>query len=284
MNLSPVPVTFLFCPGNRPDRFDKALSSGAPGIIIDLEDAVPDADKDLAREHALHWLGGLGTQASRPVVGLRISSPASLSGLEDLRAVAQGGFLPGLDMIVLPKAEDASEIRLLSSHLRRVHPTGRIMALIESARGVRNAALLAGADSAVCALAFGAADYCVESGVDNDWQALAYVRSRLVFDLSGTGIPLLDVPHIAIEDETGLRLDCARARAMGFHGKLTIHPRQVKPVLASFAPAAEQIAWANGIIAAYRAAGFRACKVNGTMVDEPVYKAACRISASATTS
>jgi len=273
-----VPSTFLFCPGNRPDRYDKALRGGAPGVIIDLEDAVPAADKAAARRDALAWLAALPPAGpGAPMVALRVSSPQTSAGLEDLYALAHAGALPALDLVAVPKAEDASELRMVHTHAAAANPALRLMALVESARGVRRAADIAHAGPWLVAMAFGAADFSVETGADNAWDALAYVRGRLMFETAGSGVPMLDVPHIAIDDDAGLRADCERARAMGFSGKLAIHPRQWPIIVQAFEPDPRRLAWASEVAAAYERAGRRACAVGATMVDEPVYQSALRI-------
>jgi citrate lyase beta subunit len=285
-----VPSTFLFCPGNRPDRYDKALRSGAPGIIIDLEDAVPEADKASARKDAFDWLAGLGALASkgvldavqpdmaaRPRVALRIGSPTTPAGLEDLYAFVHAGPLPALHTVVLPKVADATEVLLMASQLLRNAPALRLMPLIETPEGVRSVAAIAQAHPAVSAIGFGAADYCVEAGIAFAWEALLHVRSRMAFDCTGTGVALLDVPYLALSDEAGLREECARVKALGFAGKLAIHPSQVGPILQSFAPSPAEAAWADRVVAGFEAAGRRACRVDGKMVDEPVYLQALRI-------
>lgn len=304
-----VPSTFLFCPGNRPDRYDKALRSGAPGIIIDLEDAVPEADKASARRDAFAWLAALGTDAadpssrtgsgvagsdgvrveaaasdpgrsdrsSRPLIALRIGSPTTPAGLEDLYAFVHAGPMPALHTIVLPKVADATEVRLLASQLLRAAPALRLMPLIETPEGVRSVAAIARAHPAVSCIGFGAADYCVEAGIAFAWEALLHVRSRLVFDCAGTGVGLLDVPFLDLADDAGLRQECARVKALGFLGKLAIHPSQVVPILQSFAPGPAEAAWARRVVAGFESAGRRACTVDGKMVDEPVYLQALRI-------
>lgn len=315
-----VPSTFLFCPGNRPDRYDKALHSGAPGIIIDLEDAVPEADKASARRDAFAWLTGLGEgsldgagngsgdvsrdgsaaesrdgsgkgaadrsgypsgnrfgSAVRPCIALRIGSPATPAGLEDLYAFVHAPAMSALHTIVLPKVADATEVRLLASQLLRSSPALRLMPLIETPEGVRSVAAIAQAHPAVSSIGFGAADYCVEAGIAFEWEALLHVRSRLAFDCAGAGIGLLDVPYLDLADDAGLRLECTRVKALGFLGKLAIHPSQVAPIMQSFAPSAAQAAWASRVVAGFEAAGRRACTVDGKMVDEPVYLQALRI-------
>lgn len=300
-----VPATFLFCPGNRPDRYDKALRSGAPGIIIDLEDAVPDADKTSARRDAFAWLAGRAAlrdsgaaskassanntsdvpgsdpvgsnRLTRPVVALRISSPMTPAGLEDLYAFVHAEPMPALHAIVLPKVADATEVRLSASQLLRAAPALRLIPLIETPQGVQSVAEIARAHPAVAAIGFGAADYCVEAGIAFAWEALLHVRSRLAFDCAGTDVPLLDVPFLDLADDAGLRDECARVKALGFAGKLAIHPSQVAPILQSFAPSPAEAAWADRVVAGFEAAGRRACTVDGKMVDEPVYLNALRI-------
>jgi len=273
-----VPSTFLFCPGNRPDRFDKALRSGAPGIILDLEDAVPAEEREAARHAVLDWLAGLSMRRpGTPAIGLRISPPQSESGFEDLYALRVAGMLPALDWIAVPKAEEAAQVRSAHAHLARRNPDVRVMALVESVRGVRCAEEIAMAGPFVAALAFGAADFCAETGIDGSWEALAYVRGRLIFEAAAAGVPVLDVPHLLIDDDAGLRLDCKRARAMGFHGKLAIHPRQCPIIMEAFLPNPQQVEWARRVVAGYEAARGRACVVDAVMVDEPVYRRACRI-------
>lgn len=273
-----VPSSFLFCPGNRPDRFDKALRSGAPGIILDLEDAVPADDKALARRDVLDWLAALpARRPGAPAIAVRVSPPATEHGLDDLYALATGGSLPALDWIVLPKAEDASEAKWVHTHAARCNPGLRMMALVESVQGVRRAEAIARAGPYMAALAFGAVDFSAATGADNSWEALAYARGRLMFEVVDTGVPVLDAPHVAIDDDAGLRTDCERARAMGFHGKLAIHPRQCGIIVSAFLPDARTVEWARRVVAEYEAAGRRACAVDGTMVDEPVYRQAVRI-------
>ena len=303
-----VPSTYLFCPGNRPDRYDKALRSGAPGIIIDLEDAVPEADKASARRDAFAWLAGLGgvealrgsagastassadgssgipgsdpvgsTRSTRPVVALRISSPTTPAGLEDLYAFVHAAPMPALHTIVLPKVADGTEVRLLASQLLRAAPALRLMPLIETPEGVRAVAGIARSHPSVSCIGFGAADYCVEAGIAFAWEALSHVRSRLAFDCAGTGVGLLDVPFLDLADDAGLRQECGRVKALGFIGKLAIHPAQVASILQSFAPSPAEAAWAGRVVAGFEAAGRRACTVDGKMVDEPVYLQALRI-------
>ena len=278
------PTTFLFCPGNRPERFHKAFTSGAPGVVLDLEDAVPDAQKSMAREASLTWLSQHRHRSSfAPQLALRVNTADSAHGLEDLYQLVHADQLPDSLVLFLPKVSSAAELQLIGAHLLRAQPRWQLLPLIESASGLANAAAIARAHPAVRAIGFGAADLSTELGVAHEWEPLLYARSRLVMETAGTGVALLDVPHLDIHDEAALRLGCERALALGFHGKFAIHPAQVAAIVASFEPTATQQEQAHRIVSAFEDAGRQACMVDGRMVDEPVYRAALKLLARVST-
>jgi len=268
------PPTLLFCPAHRPERFDKALQAGAPGIVLDLEDGVGADAKDGARDAAFAWLAGEAARATLQHICLRVNDPHTAHGLEDLHRLAHAPALPAAGWLILPKVEDAALLRWAAGHLLRRAPGWQLCALIESAAGLRRAHEIARAHPALAALGFGGADLRAELGAADTWEALLHARSSLVVDAAGTGLALLDVPHIAIDDEAGLREQALRARALGFHGKLSIHPRQVRPILECFGPSPAEREAARRIVAAYEACAGNACQVDGRMVDEPIYQQA----------
>jgi citrate lyase beta subunit len=272
--MTPRPSTLLFCPAHRPERFDKALQAGAPGIVLDLEDGVGADAKDTARDAALAWLAGPSALATAQHICLRVNDPLTAAGLEDLHRLVHTTALPVTGWLMLPKVEDAALLRWAASHLQRKAPGWRLCALIESAAGLRGAHQIARAHPALAALGFGGADLRAELGAADTWEALLHARSSLVVDAAGTGLALLDVPHIAIDDEAGLREQALRARALGFHGKLAIHPRQVRPILECFGPTSAEREAARRVVAAYEACAGNACQVDGRLVDEPIYQQA----------
>lgn len=269
-------VAYLFCPADRSALWPKALRSGAPGVVFDLEDAVAPADKAAAREDLLAWLADLPADGG-PVVALRMNSVQEPAGLDDLYALAHAGPLPALRTLVLPKAESAAEVRLVARHARRHLGTRQVLPLIETALGLKEAANIASADPAVCALGFGGADFAQDMGAEFAWEPLLQARSQLVFAASAARLPVLDVPFLALDDPTGLRDECRRVRALGFAGKFAIHPAQVPIVLESFAPGPAQLAQARAIVQAFETAQGGVCVVNGRMVDVPVYQQACEV-------
>jgi len=257
------PRSYLFVPGSRPERIDKARASGADVVIADLEDAVAPEDKDRARDAI-----GATLDPSRPVV-VRIN-PFGSSWFE--RDVALCGR-PGVSAIMLPKAEDAA-------HLSTVHSaTGRsILPLVETARGVWNALELAQA-AGVARLAFGAFDFRLDLGLpDAGYAQLAPYRARLVLASRIAGLaPPIDSPSAALNDEPAVRDEALEGKNAGFGGKLCVHPSQVAAVNAIFMPSARELEWALRVVEAARAARGAAVAVDGKMVDRPLLDIAERL-------
>ena len=258
--------TYLFVPGTRPDRFAKALAAGAHAVIIDLEDAVAPADKETARAAVAAAL-----PLPQPVL-VRVNAAGTPWFDDDLRLCRRAGT----DGIVLPKAEDPAVVERIRAV---VGPQAAIYPLIETAQGLWNALAIARA-TGVTRLLFGSIDFQVDLGVADD--ELTHYRSQLVLISRLAELPApVDGVTTAIDDAAALARDVARARALGFGGKLCIHPRQVGPVNAAFRPGADEIAWAQRVVAADAAAGGAAVAVDGRMVDRPVLLKTRRILASA---
>jgi citrate lyase beta subunit len=263
----------LFTPGNRPDRFAKAAATGADGLILDLEDAVTLAGKDEARTTLVaHFRAGhrRGLAAGQ-VCGLRVNNIHTAAGVRDLDALASAGL--ATDFIVLPKVESAFEARLYARHLAEIP----LVCTIESARGLEAAVEIAHADPHVRALAFGGVDLAADLRAELAWEPLLYGRSRLVQAAASAGLGLLDVPHLALDDAAALAAECARVKALGFTGKLAIHPKQVAPILEAFTPTAAEIDRAARMIAALEAAGGNAVEFEGKMLEGPVVRSARRM-------
>lgn len=254
----------LFVPGHRPDRFAKALAAGADAVVVDLEDAVPPAEKAAARAAFL----------ARPAapqglaLGVRINPLPSAAGIGDLAALL-GGVPP--DFLMLPKTESPDELRILHQAFGGGGPP--VVALIESAEGLARAGEIAQAPGCA-ALGFGGVDLAADLGCAVAWEALLPHRAALVAAAARGGAALFDVPFLALEDEAGLIEETRRVQALGFTGKLAIHPRQVAPIQAVFTPSEAQVAWARRVVAAMQQAAGGVCVVDGRMVDAPVARAA----------
>jgi citrate lyase subunit beta/citryl-CoA lyase len=248
------PRSYLFVPAHRPDRYDKALASGADAVIVDLEDAVGPDDKKSARAQLDHWL-----KPESPVY-VRINAVDTPWFRDDLSLCQR----PGVAGVVLSKAERADDIALVAA-------TGRpVIALVETARGVDRLREVAGARG-VSRLAFGSLDFQIDVGIEGDDDALLFVRSQLVLASRLAGLaPPVDGVSTVFDDPAVFEAEAARARRLGFGGKLCIHPRQVAGVHAAFAIDAKQLDWAQRVLATAAQAGNNAVAVDGKMVDKPV--------------
>ncbi|MFB6850457.1 HpcH/HpaI aldolase/citrate lyase family protein [Streptomyces sp. NPDC056373] len=249
--------SLLFVPGHRPDRFDKAASSGADVVIIDLEDAVAAEEKDRARDNAAAWLA-LGNRAI-----VRINAPGTPWSEADLRVAADHGC-----PVMVPKAEDSAVLADLAART-----AGRcdLVPLVETALGVERAREVCATPGVVRA-AFGNVDLAAQLGIaQDDHTALAHARSRLVVASAAADIsPPVDGVTTAVGDMDTLSADIAHARRLGFTGKLCVHPYQLLPVTEGFAPSAEEVRWARAVLGA----GDSVTTVDGQMVDKPVLERA----------
>lgn len=267
MSTSPAawPRSYLFVPGDRPERFDKAWASAADAVILDLEDAVAPTRKPLAREAIAGWL-----DPSRPV-WLRLNAADGADFGDDLALIDR----PGVAGVLLPKAED-----LPAELARATRERGLgLVAIIETAVGMSRAEHLA-ATPGVQRLAFGALDFQVDCGIEGDDEALQAFRSRLVLASRLGGLPApVDGVTPSIDDAEAVRRDTLRARQFGFGGKLCIHPAQIATVHREFSPSDAERAWAQRVIEAIERAQGAAVQVDGRMVDRPVWLRAQRIAA-----
>jgi citrate lyase subunit beta/citryl-CoA lyase len=257
----------LFVPGNRPQRFAKAAAAGADLVIVDLEDAVPEESKAAARDAVAQWLSADGHAA------VRVNSTKSLHYQQDVTALAG---LPGLAAVVVPMADDPATLAALH---HRLGPGVEIVALLETALGVVRAVEIASTPG-VRRLAFGHLDFAVDIDSSIEDEAMLMARSTLVVASRAAGLPgPVDGVTTALDDPAVAGAEAARARSLGFAGKLCIHPSQLKAVIAAFSPSGEEVAWAHRIVKASAAGG--AVRVEGHMVDAPVIRKARSILARA---
>jgi (S)-citramalyl-CoA lyase len=257
-------TTILFVPGTRPDRFAKALASGADAVCIDLEDSVPAEGKAAARAAVT---GGIGADYA-----LRINGLTTRAGLADLLALSEAEVVPRL--LLVPKVESAAEIAIVRAILGSRAPA--IVPLIETARGLRLAHEIAAAPG-VAAMMFGGGDLSAELGVALAWDPLAHVRAAFVLVCAEAQIPAIDVPWIALDDEAGLAAETRAAKALGFAAKAAIHPAQIDVIAAILRPTDDEIDEARAALAAFDAAGGAAVRFNGRMLEAPIVRRYRRI-------
>jgi citrate lyase beta subunit len=265
--------SILFVPGHRPDRFEKALATGADAVVIDLEDAVPPAEKAAARAAVL----ARPAAPSGVALGIRMNPLQTPEGIADLAALI---CAEAPDFLMLPKTEAAEELRIVHRAFARHPRAPRLVALIESAEGLSRAGAIA-AEDGCASLGFGGVDLAADLGCQVAWEPLLMARATLVAAAARSGRGVVDVPFLALDDEAGLAEETRRVQALGFTGKLAIHPRQVATIQSVLTPTPDQVAWARRVIAAFEAAAGGVCVVDGKMVDVPVQRAALRVLARA---
>ncbi len=244
--------SLLYVPGDREAMLAKAAGRGADGLILNLEDAVAPANKDAARAAVVNALAEL--DFGRAEVCVRVNPPETEAGQRDLAAVVPAGP----DAIVLPKVGSVEVVRGAAAIVTRLEaaaglPAGRVrlMCMIESAAGVVAAAQIAGCDQRVAALIFGANDLAEDLGCAPlpGQGLLLHAACQVVLAARAAGIDAIDTPHMNIQDAAGLHAAARLARDLGFAGKSAIHPGQVAAINAAFTPTAEQVAWAERVLA-----------------------------------
>lgn len=268
--------SLLFVPGTRPERFTNAVNAGADGVVIDLEDSVDASRKAEARAAVVEFLADpLASFDAGPAVFVRVNASGSEWHADDLAAVSA---LTSIGGIVLPKAESPVDVAVAAESVA----SGVVVPLIETARGVLNAAEIATASEAIPALLFGAEDLTAQLGIPRtiDGDELVYARSQVVLAAAAAGADAIDAVFIDIGDLDSLRRDASRARAMGFRGKMAIHPSQIPVIHEVFTPSEDERERAQRIVDAFdnaQAEGEAVIRLDDRMVDMPVVMRAKRV-------
>jgi citrate lyase subunit beta/citryl-CoA lyase len=266
--------SILFVPGSRPDRFPKAMASGADAVVFDLEDGVEAARKADARRAVAAWLA---TSKPSPTARfVRVNAPRSPWQADDLAWLAE--VAGHIEAVVVPKVESPGDIERVAPGA----PSGIVIPLLETARGILGAAAIAAANADVPALILGGEDLTAELGIPRtvDGEELLLARSQVVLAAATIGADAIDAIFVDLKAPDRLREDAVRARALGFRGKTAIHPDQIAAINDVFSPSAEDIAKARRLIeadAAARAQGEGAFRFDDRMVDAPVVARARRV-------
>jgi citrate lyase beta subunit len=271
----------LFCPATDRRKIEKAARSGADGVILDLEDAIPPACKTEARGAAVRALQEIDFGERERLVRVNPAGSGLLDA--DLRTLALCSRPP--DAWVLPKVETAADIRRSARRLatlerrRRRVPPGALLALIESARGVAALPAIARPHPRLQALLFGAEDLVGDLGGvrSREGREVLCARSAVAIHAAAAGLQAIDTPHVTLGDPAGLLADTREALALGYAGKLAIHPEQIEPILSVFTPTRAEIEAALRLVREHRRHGERGAGVfvlDGRMVDRPMLRAA----------
>lgn len=274
--------SLIFVPGNSMRFVEKAKTLAADIICFDLEDSVPDNEKDAARRIIAETLLTRRQEYSG-IVYVRTNSPESGLIPDDLKAVLQ----EGIDGIVVPKVNDVSEMLEIKKHivmLEKERKTDKIalMPSIETARGVVNAYLIASAEERIKALVFGVFDFLYDMRLDYDEHdplGYSYVRAKIPVDARAAGVHAIDAIWQKIDDIDGLIRDATMARRLGYSGKSIIHPSQIEPVHKVFRPSKNEVEWAKKVVQALgqamkKGTGRGAIRLEGKMIDAVHYKQA----------
>ncbi|KNH15376.1 citrate lyase [Arthrobacter sp. ZBG10] len=256
----------LFCPADRPERYQKAADR-ADAVILDLEDAVAPAEKQRARGAILAQLGaGEGPELDPSRTIVRINPAGTEEFAKDLHCLAHTPYRT----VMLAKAESAAQLEALEGY--------QVIALCETARGILNAPAIAAAPNVV-ALMWGAEDLLATLGgtssrmADGGYRAVAlHARSAVLLAARAFGKEAVDSVYVDIPDVAGLAVESADAVASGFGSKACIHPAQVAAVRAAYAPSAADIEAAQALLSAAAAANSGVFAFEGKMIDGPILK------------
>ncbi|MDO3436965.1 CoA ester lyase [Rhizobium sp. CBN3] len=268
--------SLLFVPGDRPERFDKALASGADAVILDLEDSVAPANKPRARE-AVHEF--VLRHAGKTALLIRINPLASPEAQDDLAAV--NGLQPFA--VMLPKAEGAVSVRKLAASLTPAVPVLPIAT--ETPSAIFEIGSYRDVSANLCGLTWGAEDLPAAIGASTARRTdgrytppYELARSLALFAAHAAAVPAIETVYPNFRDLNGLRAYVGRARRDGFSGMMAIHPGQVEAINHAFTPDPSEVAWAEKVAAAFAArpdAGV--IQLDGRMLDLPHLKLALRI-------
>jgi citrate lyase subunit beta/citryl-CoA lyase len=270
----------LFVPGNKANMLDKALALSPDAYAPDMEDSVPAAEKDNARETVRSFLPRLAATGI-PVIP-RVNSLDTRWVEDDLAAVV-GTEIFGVSIGKVRRAADIAAVaRLLDGLERRAGlPAGKVRLLpwIETAEAIVQCDAICRASDRIVAVAFGGEDFTNDMGIERleDESQIAYARQRLCVTARAAHVLALDTPYFKLRDPDGLRNNALRAKSIGFKGKFAIHPEQIAALNDCFSPSAQEIAHAERIVAAFDEAergGRASTSLDGWVIDVPVFKRA----------
>ena len=270
--------SLLFVPGTRQDRFAKAMNAGADAVVFDLEDSVEAGQKPQARALVAEFLATPGSGALRLVRFNAVQMPDGEADVEFFSGTR------GYDGVLLPKIDAAGAVEQVARAFARRASSGAVpplLLLLETPRAILRAAEIAAADAPVAALLFGAEDFTASLAVERtiDGEELSFARAQIVLAAASVGADAIDAVCTDLNDADSLRRDCERARAVGFRGKMAIHPRQVDVINKAFTPATADVDRARRLIDVYeaaRAAGHGVTTMDGRMVELPIVERARR--------
>ena len=266
--------SFIFTPGLKPEMFPKALASGTDIVCVELEDGIAPKAKTEARKKALALFET--PQADDGVERIvRINCMREQFGVEDVQAILATDTPP--PALMMPKVRTPDEVVMLDNLLtERGHDT-RLHIIIETNAGLEACYEIAHCSSRIDAMFFGGVDMAAELRCENAWEPLLYARSRVVHAAASAGLDVIDVPYLDLEDHDGMVVAARQARALGFSGKGSIHPKQIAALNDVFTPSEDEIARARRIIGTFEEADTGLVVIDGKLIEKPVLRDMYRI-------
>ena len=266
--------SFIFTPGLKPEMFPKALASGADMVCIELEDGIAPKDKQDARIKTLKIFEK--KQAEDGVERIvRINSMRERFGLEDVQAILQTDNPP--PSLMMPKVKTPDEVIILDQLLTERGHSTKLHVIIETNEALECAFEIARCSQRIEAMFFGGVDMAAELRCKNDWDYLLYARSRVVHAAAAAGLDVIDVPYLNLEDIDGLAVLARQAKELGFSGKGSVHPKQIRTLNEIFTPSDEEIMRARKIIKTFEEARTGLVVIDGKLIEKPVMREMYRI-------
>lgn len=251
-----LPITPIFIPANKLDYIEKAIKSGADGIIFDLEDAIPNEEKQVTRKSLFEFL----SKKTLDIVSyIRINDLGGKDGQSDLDL-----FKSLNHKIIIPKIETKKVLENIPSDIS-------IIPLIETPLAISNLSKIA-AYSNVDSLFFGAADFSAALGSDMSWDALLFARSKIILECSINNLFSIDSPFMNISLLEDLKKECKLSKSIGFNSKASIHPSQVEVIMENFCPTDDEILEAKNIIQEFNISKKAVFSFKGKMIDKPIIR------------
>lgn len=280
--------SLLFVPGNRPNMLDKALGFKPDALVPDMEDSIPDGEKDNAREIIKAHLEKL-YQTGIPIIP-RVNALETGLAEADLAAVV-GPYITGISIGKIYTPADIHQldeiITVLEQRSGIEEGSIKLVPWIETALSIVHCYDICAASPRIIGVAFGAEDFTHDMGIERtqDQRNVEFARNQMVIAARAAGVLALDVPFFSFKDQAALKADAESAKELGFKGKFAIHPAQVDTITETFKPSVSQIAQAKRVVEAYEEAerhGRGSTSLDGEVVDVPVVKRAYALLAALT--
>ena len=271
MNINKIKVrrSFIFTPGLQPEMFPKALASGADMVCIELEDGIAIKDKEEARKNTINALKTLKVSNDVELV-VRINCQRTRFGLLDLESFVSSKIK--VKALMLPKVKTPDEITFIDDLLTDCNLDTDLHVIMETNEALENIYDIAHASKRTVALYFGGVDMAAELRVDNKWENLLYARSKLVHAGASAGIDVIDVPYLDLENMDGMKKEAELVRNLGFTGKGSIHPKQIKILNEVFTPPEDEIIKAKKILEQFNNSNTGLVVIDGKLIEKPVLR------------